>query len=130
MYYDVISQIRLDRWSRGHVALVGDAAACASLLAGEGTGLAMLEAYVLAGELHAATGDHARAFAEYERRLRSFVVGKQDSALRMVGFFAAETKLGIWLRNLGMRAAQLPAVANLFVARTFRDDFELPDYSM
>ncbi len=130
VYYDVISQIRLDRWSRGRVALVGDAAACASLLAGEGTGLAMLEAYVLANELHAANGDHARAFAEYERRLRSFVVGKQDSALRMVGFFAAETKLGIWLRNLGMRAAQLPAVANLFVARTFRDDFDLPDYCM
>ncbi|MCB0948181.1 MAG: FAD-binding domain [Mycobacterium sp.] len=130
LYFDVVSQIRLARWSRGRVALVGDAAACPSLLAGEGTGLAMLEAYVLAGELQAARGNHARAFAEYERRLHSFVEGKQDDALRMVGFFAAETKLGLWLRNLGMRAAQLPAVANLLVARAFRDDFELPGYTM
>lgn len=130
VYFDVVSQIRLDRWSRGRVALVGDAAACPSLLAGEGTGLAMLESYVLAGELHTAHGDHAKAFSEYERRLHSFIEGKQDSALRMVGFFAAETKLGIWLRTLGMRAAQLPIVANILVARAFRDDFELPDYSM
>ena len=128
VYFDVVSQIRLDRWTQGRVALVGDAAACPSLLAGEGTGLAMLEAYVLAGELHGAQGDHVSGFAGYERRLRSFVVGKQDGALRMVGFFAAETKMGIWLRTLGMRAAQFPAVANLLVARTFRDDFELPDY--
>ncbi|GJF19607.1 oxidoreductase [Mycolicibacterium cyprinidarum] len=128
VYFDVVSQIRLDRWTQGRVALVGDAAACPSLLAGEGTGLAMLEAYVLAGELHAARGDHGRAFGAYERRLRSFVEGKQDGALRMVGFFAAETKLGVWLRNLGMRVAQVPAVANLVLARTFRDDFELPDY--
>ncbi len=128
VYFDVVSQIRLDRWSQGRVALVGDAAACASLLAGEGTGLSMLEAYVLAGELHAADGDHLRAFAAYERRLRSFVEGKQDGALRMLGFFAAETRWGLWLRNLGMRAAQLPAVANLLVAREFRDEFELPDY--
>ena len=49
LYFDVVSQIRLDRWSRGRTALVGDAAACVSLLAGEGTGLAMTEAYVLAG---------------------------------------------------------------------------------
>ena len=51
LYFDVVSQIRLDRWSRGRTALVGDAAACVSLMAGEGTGLAMTEAYVLAGEL-------------------------------------------------------------------------------
>ena len=44
LYFDVVSQIRLDRWSRGRTALVGDAAACVSLLAGEGTGLAMTEA--------------------------------------------------------------------------------------
>ncbi|MCH9669780.1 MAG: FAD-binding domain [Actinomycetia bacterium] len=130
VYFDVVSQIRLDRWTRGRVALVGDAAACPSLLAGEGTGLAMLESYVLAGELLTAQGDYAKAFAAYERRLRSFIEGKQNSALRMVGFFAAGTKLGIWLRTLGMRAAQIPIVANLVVARAFRDDFDLPDYSM
>ena len=56
LYFDVVSQVRLPRWSQGRVALVGDAAACVSLLAGEGTGLAMTEAYVLAGELAHAGG--------------------------------------------------------------------------
>lgn len=130
VYFDAVSQIRCDRWSQGRTVLVGDAAACPSLLAGEGTGLAMLEAYVLAGELSAARGVHTRAFAEYERRLHSFIAAKQHDALRMVGFFAAQTKLGLWLRTLGLRAAQFPIVAKLLVARNFRDDFELPDYPM
>jgi 2-polyprenyl-6-methoxyphenol hydroxylase-like FAD-dependent oxidoreductase len=56
----------LARWTTGRVALIGDAAACASLLAGEGTGLAMVEAYVLAGELHRAGGNIERAFAAFE----------------------------------------------------------------
>ena len=51
IYFDRVSQIRMGHWTRGRTALIGDAAACVSLLAGEGTGLAMAEAYVLAGEL-------------------------------------------------------------------------------
>ena len=51
IYFDRVSQIRMDRWTKGRTALIGDAAACVSLVAGEGTGLAMAEAYVLAGEL-------------------------------------------------------------------------------
>ena len=47
LYFDVVSQVRMDRWSQGRVLLIGDAAGCISLLGGEGTGLAMTEAYVL-----------------------------------------------------------------------------------
>ena len=49
------------------MVLIGDAAACVSLLAGEGTGLAMAEAYVLAGELHRSGGDYARRFVSMKR---------------------------------------------------------------
>ncbi|BCI91284.1 hypothetical protein NIIDMKKI_64900 [Mycobacterium kansasii] len=70
LYFDVVSQIRMDSWSRDRVLLIGDAAGCISLLGGEGTGLAMTEAYVLAGELERAGGDHRRAFEAYEARLR------------------------------------------------------------
>ena len=80
-YLDRASQIRMPLWSRGRVALVGDAAACPSLLAGQGSALAMIEAYVLACELHAAEGDHARAFRAYEQRLMPFVRKKQNAAL-------------------------------------------------
>ena len=68
-YFDTVSQIRMDRWTQDATALVGDAAACVSLMAGEGTGLAIAEAYVLAGELQAGGGDFARGL----RALRAAV---------------------------------------------------------
>jgi len=77
LYFDHISQIQMASWSMGRVALVGDAAACVSLLAGEGTGLAILEAYVLAGELYVAKGDYVIAFRNYEKRLRNLLIQKQ-----------------------------------------------------
>ena len=130
VYFDVVSQIRMDRWSLGRVALVGDAAACVSLLAGEGTGLAMAEAYVLAGELARAEGDHRKAFAAYESRLRPFVEDKQDSATRFMSFFVTRTPLGIWFRNLAMRAMNVQALADWFLARNLRDEIDLPEYAM
>jgi hypothetical protein len=77
VYFDRVSQIRMDRWTKGRTALIGDAAACVSLLAGEGTGLAMAEAYVLAGELHGCGGDHIAAFARYQQRMMPFLKRKQ-----------------------------------------------------
>jgi 2-polyprenyl-6-methoxyphenol hydroxylase-like FAD-dependent oxidoreductase len=118
----------MPRWSTGSVVLVGDAAACPSLLAGEGTGLAMLEAYVLAGELHRANGDASAAFTAYERRLRGFVTAKQGSAVWFRGFFAPETNLGLTVRNLAVHAFALPFVAKPMLARSLRDDLELPEY--
>lgn len=127
LYFDVVSQIRMDRWSRGRVLLIGDAAGCISLLGGEGTGLAIAEAYVLAGELERADGDHQRAFDAYEARLRPFIESKQAGASRFIGFFAARTRFGLWFRNLAMRTMNFGPLATLF-AGSVRDDFELPDY--
>jgi 2-polyprenyl-6-methoxyphenol hydroxylase-like FAD-dependent oxidoreductase len=129
LYFDVVSQIRMPCWSRGRVALLGDAAACVSLLAGEGTGLAMTEAYVLAGELARAGGDHRVAFARYEARLRPLLADKQRAATRYLGFFATRTRLGLWLRIQAMRAMNLGPVFRSLVGRGLRDDFELPDYA-
>lgn len=128
VYFDRVSQIRMRRWTRGRVALVGDAGACVSLLAGEGTGLAMAEAYVLAGELHASGGDHSAAFARYEQRMMPFLKSKQESAARFASSFAPKTAFGLWFRNLVTRLLRFPPVAELFVTRDLRDDVELPDY--
>lgn len=130
LYFDVVSQVRLARWSRGRTALVGDAAACVSLMAGEGTGLAMTEAYVLAGELACAGGDYRRAFGAYEKRLRPFVDGKQAAAQKYLPVFATQTRAGIWLRDLVMRTMNFRPLADLVLNRSVRDDFELPDYPM
>jgi 2-polyprenyl-6-methoxyphenol hydroxylase-like FAD-dependent oxidoreductase len=128
-YLERVSQIHLPRWSAGSVVLLGDAAACPSLLAGEGAGIAMLEAYVLAGELHRARGDASVAFPAYEQRLRRFVTAKQNSALWFRGFFAPETTLGLAVRNLFVHAFALPLVAKPLLARSLRDDLELPEYA-
>jgi 2-polyprenyl-6-methoxyphenol hydroxylase-like FAD-dependent oxidoreductase len=130
VYFDSASQIRLPRWCTDRVALIGDAAACPSLLAGEGTGLGMLEAYVLAGELHRAGGDLSRALAAYEGRLKTFVSAKQDGARWFRGFFAPKTTLGLWVRGLAVRLFSLPWLAKPLWARSLRDDFTLPDYEM
>jgi 2-polyprenyl-6-methoxyphenol hydroxylase-like FAD-dependent oxidoreductase len=127
VYFDRVSQIHLPQWSAGRVALIGDAAACASLLAGEGTGLAMIEAYVLAGELHRAGGHIDRALAAFEAQLRSFVTTKQRAALRFRSFFAPRTALALRVRNIAVRSLSIPLVANRFIG-SLRDDLELPNY--
>jgi len=128
IYFDRVSQIHLPRWSSGRVALLGDAAACPSLLAGEGTGLAMLEGYVLAGELNRAGPDHARGLAEYERRLRGFVTAKQRAALRLRGFFTPRNRVALSVRNLAVRALAHRFLAKRLLARSLSDDLELPQY--
>lgn len=76
-YMDSISRVTLDRYTQGRVALVGDAG-YGNSLGGFGTGLALVGAYVLAGELHRAGGDHEVAFARYERLLREYASVSQD----------------------------------------------------
>jgi len=73
LYLDSVAQVRLDRWSAGRVALLGDAAYSPCLLSGMGSGLAVVGAYVLAGELAAAGGDHRVASARYEQIMRPYV---------------------------------------------------------
>ncbi|MHA6626628.1 FAD-dependent monooxygenase [Pseudonocardia sichuanensis] len=72
LFFDVVSQIRQPRWTSGRVALVGDAAAAPSFLTGQGSSLALVGAYMLAGTL-ATHRDHTAAFAAYERETRGFV---------------------------------------------------------
>ncbi len=128
LYFDTVSQVRMDRWTRGRTALVGDAAACVSLMAGEGTGLAIAEAYILAGELHACGGDFRTAFARYEQRLMPFLRKKQASAATFASSFAPKTSFGISFRNLVTKLLRVPPIAELFIGRELRDDIELPDY--
>jgi 2-polyprenyl-6-methoxyphenol hydroxylase-like FAD-dependent oxidoreductase len=128
LYFDRVSQIRLDRWTNGRTALVGDAAACVSLLAGEGAGLAMAEAYVLAGELRICGGDHATAFARYQERLMPFLSRKQASAATFATAFAPRTAFGITFRNVVTRLFRLPYVLDYFIGRELLKEIKLPDY--
>ena len=128
LYFDRVSQIVAPAWSKGRVVLVGDAAACISLVAGEGTGLAMVEAYVLAGELSRA-GDCYEALARYEARLRPFIDGKQAAARRFASAFVPRTAMGLWLRNQATNLMAIPGLPGLMIGAQMRDDFALPDYA-
>jgi 2-polyprenyl-6-methoxyphenol hydroxylase-like FAD-dependent oxidoreductase len=128
LYFDRVSQIRMPRWSQGRIALVGDAAYCVSLVAGQGAALAMTGAYVLAGELARAAGRHAEGFANYENRLRAFIEAKQRGAERFAGAFAPKTRWGLFLRNQVIRATAIPGIARLAFGRDIVDRLRLPDY--
>jgi len=128
-YFDSVSQIRMPSWTRGRVALVGDAAACPSFLAGQGSALAMVEAYTLAAEL-ARTSDHREAFARYEGRLAPLLRSKQDAAAGLGLAFAPKSRLQLLARNTVMRLMGLPKVADLVMDRSYRDAVELPTFSI
>ncbi|HVY90482.1 MAG TPA: FAD-binding domain [Hyphomonadaceae bacterium] len=128
VYFDRVSQIRMPSWTKGRVALVGDAAYSPSLLAGEGAGLAMMGAYVLAGEIARHPNDLPAALANYEQTLRSFIGDKQKSAEKFASSFVPRTQSGIVLRNLVTNLMKLPFVADLAFGGTVKDHIDLPAY--
>jgi 2-polyprenyl-6-methoxyphenol hydroxylase-like FAD-dependent oxidoreductase len=128
IYIDGVSQIRLRRWWRGHAALLGDAAYAPSLLAGQGSALAIIGAYVLAGELSRSVTPEG-AFERYQQVLGAFILRKQDAATKFAGTFVPKTNLGIWLRNVVTRAMTVPAIARVALGDSLKDDLDLPDYS-
>jgi 2-polyprenyl-6-methoxyphenol hydroxylase-like FAD-dependent oxidoreductase len=129
LYFDRVSQIRMHCWSHGRIALVGDAAFCVSLMAGQGTALAMIAAYVLAGELAKADGQHDIAFNNYEWILRGFIESKQRGAARYASAFAPRTRWGLFLRNQVIKAFAIPELARLSFGRDIVDTLQLPEYA-
>jgi len=128
LYFDRVSQIEVPSRTKRRVALLGDACACPSLLAGEGSSMAMAEAYTLAGELHAAGGDHAAAFKAYEQRLRPYVERKQKAARGFAGSFVPKTSFGLGLRNLSLDASTKLGLTRLLFGAQLRDPLKLEDY--
>ncbi|KAK2771762.1 pyridine nucleotide-disulfide oxidoreductase [Colletotrichum kahawae] len=99
-YYDTISQIKMDRWSKGRVVLLGDAGYCASPLSGMGTTLALNGAYNLAGAITQFPNDMQVAFDQYEKRMRPTVDKAQRLAPGMPHLFHPETAWGVWMLNV------------------------------
>jgi 2-polyprenyl-6-methoxyphenol hydroxylase-like FAD-dependent oxidoreductase len=127
LYYDGVTQVELPAWSRGRTALLGDAAYCPSLLAGEGAGLAMAGAYLLAEELGRSRGDHRIAFPRYEKMFRPFIERKQRAARSFASSFAPRTALGLAVRDLAVNLINVPILGGWVTRRMFGDDFALPD---
>ena len=106
-YFDAAAQIRMEHWSQGRVVLVGDAGYCASPMSGQGTSLALIGAYVLAGELAAASGNYRTAFDRYEHEMRPFVTLNQDLGLKSAKLMRSKENKNVatWLLEQAMRLA-------------------------
>src|SRR5207253_17174 len=99
LYFDAVSQIRMETWSHGRAVLLGDAGYCPALLSGQGSTLAMMGAYILAGELKVALGDYQRAFSQYEQAFRPVVRQEQKNAGSSARFLVPATPLGLWVQT-------------------------------
>ncbi|WP_029606347.1 FAD-dependent monooxygenase [Kozakia baliensis] len=130
LYFDSVSQIRMPHWSKGRVALVGDAAFAPSFRSGQGTSLALVGAYVLAGEL-ATHDDPQEACAAYERLMRSFVEANQALATDGNGaFFLPRTQKDIEWRDRILAEIARNGASGMFDDRkqAIHSSLHLPDY--
>ena len=134
LYFEAIGQAKLPSWSRGRVALLGDAAYCASPVSGMGTTLAVAGAYVLAGELTRAEDPRA-AFAAYERVLRPLVTKAQKLPPGAPRIAHPRGRVQQGLFRTAVRVASAPLVNRVAgVAQGWTtppaEAIELPDYRM
>ena len=106
-YFDTAAQIDMKQWSADRVVLLGDAAYCASPMSGQGTSLAIIGAYVLAGELAAAAGAYQTAFNHYEQEMRPFVKRNQELGIQAASLMRSQEKHTFlsWFFKQGMRIA-------------------------
>lgn len=135
-YFDSITQLRTDRWSRRRVTLVGDAGYCPGPAVGGSTSLAVLGAYVLAGELARADGDHLRAFAAYELQMREPVHRSRSFARGAAKGIIPGSRTGVWALTRGAQLiSAMPGSLSRTLARLntkgvrMHDSMPVPDYA-
>jgi 2-polyprenyl-6-methoxyphenol hydroxylase-like FAD-dependent oxidoreductase len=133
-YFGPMSQVQASAWSKGRLVLLGDAAHCPTPFTGKGTALALVGAYILAGEINKRTA-HTQAFQTYERILRPYAERtQQELSPRLIRLMHVKTRFGIAIarvlqRGFGsvpIQALLKPSAATL--ARRIDEDFTLPDY--
>ncbi|GAA2010205.1 FAD-dependent monooxygenase [Catenulispora yoronensis] len=125
-YLDALARTRMSAFTRGRVALLGDAG-YGNTLGGFGTGLALIGAYVLAGELVANSGDHAAALAAYDKRMyKPTKIARSGSA---GPFLAPPTQRRIRLRDWTF-ANRTALHAMMWMANKFASEAKIPEYQL
>ncbi|SDM52708.1 FAD-dependent oxidoreductase [Allokutzneria albata] len=110
-YFDSVSQVVMDTWSRGRVVLLGDSAWCVTLFAGYGAALALSGADQLGVAL--ADNDIPAALTRWQAQLRPEVAKRQALARRGMSQFAPPTKAHVFANDLMIRAIRLPGLRGL-----------------
>ncbi|WTL13833.1 FAD-dependent monooxygenase [Kribbella sp. NBC_01505] len=131
-YFDTVSQVQLDRYSVDRVSLVGDAAYCPSFASGQGTSLALVGAYVLAGELSRSTP--ATAFPAYEQLMRPYVARNLKLGRDNLGRMISKSPLQSWMGAMMLRVLPKLPLKDTLVAKVTQPihdasrAIELPSY--
>ena len=128
VYFNTISRAALPRWSRGRVALLGDAAGGVSI-GGMGTGSAIVAAYVLAGEMESDPENHIAAFHRYQQRVQPYAVVGARNGENSGRFLAPRTSWGLAFRN---RVLSVPFVKTWMINMVHRtgENIDLPIYAV
>lgn len=134
-YFGPMSQVQVSQWSKGRFVLLGDAAYCPTPFTGAGTALALVGAYVLAGEIKMRM-DPAEAFECYENLVRPYVEASQQRlSPRRIRLMHVKTWFGITLTHLAQKVIASNIVQNRLRpsaderARNIVADFVFSDYS-
>ena len=132
LYFERVSQVKAPKWRNGRVCLTGDAAYCATPIAGKGVDLSVSGAYILAGEL-SKTDDHEQAFKNYENRMRPYVESSQKLPPGVPRIVYPTSKTGVAILNgivsvFGSKPVK--NIMNLFSGKNkeAKQEIELPDY--
>ncbi|WP_433663952.1 FAD-dependent monooxygenase [Nocardia sp. CA-128927] len=132
-YFDEVSRVRMPSWSQGRVVLLGDAAYCGSPMTGMGTALALIGAYLLAGEIAATPDDLGRSFDRYEELLRPLVAEVQKGTEGSVRLRHPETRRGVafMLTLMGVLVSRPLHPLRALVTRLIgaKSEYPLPDYA-
>ncbi|SNY88852.1 2-polyprenyl-6-methoxyphenol hydroxylase [Nocardia amikacinitolerans] len=128
-YFDELARIDMPSWIRGRVALLGDAGYCGSPLTGQGTAMALVGAYVLAGEIASRADDPERALVRYEEVLRPFVAKAQELPPGGLRAMTPKTRLGIRAGRAVSRLMTAKVMKPLMMRMlTATESYELPAY--
>lgn len=107
-YFDSVAQILMEQWSKERVVLLGDAGYCASPMSGQGTSLALVGAYVLAGELANGNGNYTRAFERYQNEMGPYVELNQAVGVRSAKLIKGEQNKNIFSLFLKLLTYLMP----------------------
>ncbi|KAI9705372.1 MAG: hypothetical protein M1820_005202 [Bogoriella megaspora] len=133
-YFHVIQQIRMTKWSTSRVVCLGDAAYAPSPTAGGGTSLAIIGAYILAGELSKIDdGEHpSKAFEAYENTFRPHVEETQKIPPFLPGLVHPKTAWKRWLLETFLwvlsKVVAVPWIVKRLGENKHEEDFDLPKY--
>ncbi len=120
-YFDAITQVKMNSWTKGRIALIGDAGYCASPLSGQGNNLAFVGAYILAGELKAANGNYIQAFTRYNKLLHPFVETNQEFGVWVSKSFLVEDEIS-------KKIAEERSMKVLTMIKSISNAITLPQY--